>query len=199
MQNNGVATTEAPIKRERIRKDTYAIRKTLGIENEPYFDIVRHLELILQRINPAFYLCPAKDNELPRRFAVTLADGSEIRIRESVYNAAVTGHPWARIILAHELAHLMYHTGSDVVYAKAMPGTKIPPEYQVEFQADMFAAELLMPLHLIRGKTVREVMRLCGVTRKAAETQLRHARTVCKKHAKKLKARCKKKTTKYVT
>ena len=58
-----------------------------------------------------------------------------------------------------------------------------------EIKADIFAAELLIPYHLIKDKNVFQVKKHFGVSQSAAEAQLRQAAKVRKRHDKKSHAK----------
>lgn len=186
MPDKIVNFTLTPRTRENIRKDVFAIRESLGLRNILYFNIMEYLELVLQKADPEFYVCPVPNSELPKgQLAITIPSEHMIKVKLSVYNAACDGHPWARYIMAHEFGHYVYHSASDVVYAKVESGTRIPAKYNAEYQADMFAAELLAPLNLIKKMTAREIANKCGIPQKTATNQSKHARMVVKKHRRK--------------
>ena len=64
-------------------------------------------------------------------------------------------------------------------------GSRLPPDVDPERQADIFAAELLIPLHLIGDKNIYPVQKHFGVSRSAAKAQMRHASKVKKRHDRK--------------
>ena len=189
MGDFGIAITAEPIDRNKIRKDAYMIREKLGLKNQPFFPIMKHLELVLFEIDPLFYVQVVEEHELKGRFAEALPNDHLIRVKRSVYDAACADHPWARIIMAHELAHYMYHPLENMAYAKADRSEQVPVNFNPEYQADMFAAELLMPLNLIKNMRLDQVMRQCAVTKKAAANQLKHANQILNKHNKKVQKR----------
>lgn len=164
-----------PLDRNMIRKDAYHLRSVLGLKDVMNFPIMEVLELILPKIDPEFYVEPVPDEKLIGVYAETIPEQHTIRVKQSVYDAACRGSPWARKIMAHELAHYIYHDGKHVAYAKAIPGKQIPKQFSPEYQADVFAAELLAPIHLIRGMTPRTASKQCGVPVGMAEGQIREA------------------------
>lgn len=164
-----------PLDRNMIRKDIYHLRSILGLKDAMYFPIMEVLEWTIPQIDPEFYVEPVPDEKLIGMYAETIPEQHTIRVKQSVYDAAYRGLPWARKIMAHELAHYIYHDGKHVAYAKAIPGKQIPKQFSPEYQADVFAAELLAPLHLIRGMAPRTVAKLCGVPVGMAEGQIRES------------------------
>lgn len=160
-----------PRTRESIRKDTYELRKTLGLLSEPYFDIMTIIEQGLPLIDPDFYLEVVSDDQMGNVLAYSTPELHTIRVKESVYDGACLGHHWHRMTMAHEFGHYIYHTPSQVRLTRVSAGSRIPRECDPEIQADIFAAELLMPINLIKGMDSREIAQKCGVSFRAAENQ----------------------------
>lgn len=162
-----------PRSRKQIREFTYKLREALGLTDTPYFPIVQVLEWLLPEIDSEFVLEPVPDSELVGRSAETIPDQHLIRVKESVYNAACNGHPWARQILAHELGHYIFHDSRNVAYASPSHGEHIPKRFMPEYQADVFSAELLAPVHLVQGCSQNYIAQRFGVPRGMAEGQLK--------------------------
>ncbi len=168
--------------RNQIRKYTYQLRKDLNLDQTEYFPIMRILENVLPLIYPEFHIEAVEDGELPGRMAETTPEQWVIRVRSSVYMAACNGVAWARMIMAHELGHFLLHNSQNTTFAYVKKGSRLPPDIDPERQADIFAAELLIPYHLIKGKNVYQVKKHFGVSQSAAEAQLRQAAKVQKRH-----------------
>lgn len=168
--------------RNQIRKYTYQLRKDLGLDQTEYFPIMRILENVLPLIYPEFHIEAVEDKELPGRMAETTPEQWVIRVRQSVYTAACNGVAWARMIMAHELGHFLFHNTQNTTFAYVEKGSRLPPDIDPERQADIFAAELLIPYHLIKDKNVFQVKKHFGVSQSAAEAQLRQAAKVKKRH-----------------
>ena len=60
---------------------------------------------------------------------------------------------WQRFTLAHEIGHWMLHTGRSYFRERQTPGTDFHDRRrpQAEVEADLFAAELLMPQKVLRN------------------------------------------------
>lgn len=171
-----------PLTRQSIRKDTYQIRKSLDMLDETYFPIVQFIEIVLPKtIDPDFQLEVVPDNDLPGRLAESCPNQHVIRVKQVVYDGACQGHHWHRMTLAHELAHYLYHGEGNVKLARLDFGKKIPYNCNPEIQADIFAAELLMPIENIKGMTYIEVAKSCGVSYAAAKNQLKVIQNLEKK------------------
>lgn len=164
-----------PRDRNSIRKDTYRLREIMGLKDDLYFPIMKFLENAMPLVEPDFYVEAVEDEQLPGRMAETIPEQHLIRVRMSVYDAACKGHTWARKIMAHELGHYIYHDAKHIAYACPEPGTKIPKQFMPEYQADVFAAELLAPINLIRGMNPHAISQKCGVPLSSARGQLTQA------------------------
>ena len=178
-----------PRNRNQIRKYAYQLRKDLGLEQTEYFPIMRILENVLPLLYPEFHIEAVEDKDLPGRMAETTPEQWVIRVRQSVYVAACNGVAWARMIMAHELGHFLFHDAQNTTFAYVEKGCQLPPDVDPERQADIFAAELLIPYHLIKDKNVFQVKKHFGVSQSAAEAQLRQAAKVRKRHDKKSHAK----------
>lgn len=161
-----------PRSKDDIRSDTYLLRLKLGLEMTPCFPIVHFLENVLPLTDPLFCLEVVDDAELPGRHAEMIPHEHTIRVRISVYEAAIAEFWWARSILAHELGHYYYHDEYNVRYAKLDPFQKVPPDFDPERQANVFAAELLAPIHLIKGLSKETIGKEFGVSYAIAKGQL---------------------------
>lgn len=168
-----VANYIAPPKtRESIRKDVFKIRRAAGFIKEPFFPIVTFLENSLPIIDPSFHLEVVQDKHMMGRLAAYYPALNVIYMRESVYNGACEDHYWHRMTLAHELGHYFYHGTEQICLARLNKGEKIPSNCDPERQAEIFAAELLMPPNVIKGYDYKQVADLCGVSFKAAKIQV---------------------------
>lgn len=164
-----------PRGRKQIRKDARQLREVLGLAETPYFPIMQFIEWLLPLVDPEFVLEPVPDNELIGRSAETIPDQHLIRVKQSVYDAACQGHPWARQIMAHEVAHYLYHDSRHVAYAAPSKDEEVPKRFMPEYQANVFAAELLAPVDLVRGLKPATIAQRFGVPEGMAKGQLRQA------------------------
>lgn len=160
-----------PLSRQDIQEYAMAVRLLVGKENDPYFDIVRFLDIELPRLDPEFSLVVEDKDVLGECHGLTYPDRDEIHIRSDVYERADNGSGRDRFTMAHELFHLLQHVKENISYARTSDGVEVPAYRSPEWQADAFGGELLMPEHLIVNMTIDEVVEKCGVSRKAAKYQ----------------------------
>jgi Zn-dependent peptidase ImmA (M78 family) len=133
--------------------------------------MIRLIELVLPQVIDDFDYDIVPDRELGDAEATTSMTEKTIKISESCYEAARRGESRYEFTLAHELGHLLLHTGRPVQLAR---GTKVKAFVDAEWQADTFAGAFLMPADEVRrcGST-SEIMRKFGVSRQAAEVRCR--------------------------
>ena len=170
--------------RNQLRKEAYLLRKKFGLEKEKYFPIMEFLELVMPKIDPSFSVVPVEDSELIGRAAETIPEQHLIRVKESVYDGACLGAFWARSVMAHELGHYLCHSDGNVIYAYPALGERIPRDIDPEWQANVFAAELLAPVHLIDEENEYLVSKHFGVPKHTAKTQMVQVRKIQRRHDK---------------
>lgn len=156
-----------PTSRIKLRAYAKKIRElTKTPEDEP-FPVVPFLEIVLGAWNYEMDIVP--DEDMKTTYAETIPSLKIFRIRESVYDNAIEGSPRDRFTIAHEIGHLFLHDDVSVSFArneKSIPAYKDP-----EWQANTFAAELLVPLSRIRGLTIEEIAKKYSVSKKVAQIQ----------------------------
>lgn len=187
MSNNIGIRVAQPKTRNQIRKEAFQFRKALGFDKVEYLPIMEILELILPKLYPGFSVEPVEDFELKGRFAETRPEELLIKVKNSVYEAACNGHAWARMIMAHELGHFLLHNVNTTSFAYLEKYERLPQEVDPERQADIFAAELLIPIQLVKDKNDYQVSKHFGVSRSAAKNQIKQAQKVEKRHNRKKK------------
>lgn len=171
--------------RNQLRSQAYMLRKKFEMEHLKLFPIMDFLELIMPQVDPQFQVVPVEDSELCGRAAETIPSLHVIKVKQSIYDAACAGNAWARLVMAHELGHYMCHGDEVPSYAHPAPGEKIPDEINPERQADIFAAELLAPVHLITESSDYLVSKHYGVPRSVARVQMNQVKKIRRRHSKK--------------
>src|SRR5690606_10458936 len=104
--------------------------------------------------------------------ARTYPDRNLIQIRHSVYEGARTGGGQDAFTIAHEIGHLFLHRGATAYARTAMESGPHPTWCDSEWQADCYAAELLMPhAEVLLCTTPEEIQRRFGVSFQAASVR----------------------------
>ena len=161
-----------PLSRKAIANIAKSFRKRMNLDGECYFPILEFIENVLPQIDPNFDYEIVDYSELSvGTYALTYPDSSKMIIRKDVYDAACANQGRARFTLAHELWHYLGHESENISFARSTE--KVPAYMDPEWQANTFAAELLIPNYLVNGMTVDEIMNKCGVSRQCAEIQMR--------------------------
>ena len=160
-----------PMSRFAIRQVAEQVRSSLGLSEEPFFPVVEVAEQILdQEMNQLSFLV-GDSSEMGNAEGETCPSGKFIRLREDVYEGACRHRGRPRFTLAHELGHWFLHTGGTLT--RLQKNEEVPTYCDVEWQADWFAGELLMPLRFMDAyDTIDEVVERHGVSPMAAEVRL---------------------------
>lgn len=140
-------------------------------DNSEKFPIVEFIEKVVQKIDKELYFGVLPKYEMGNNHGLTDPVKKTIFIREDVYENALKGNGRDRFTIAHELAHYLMHSKQDIVFTRN--DEKLKPYEDSEWQANVFASELLMPDYLITEEdTVFTLMNRFGVTRSAAKVRL---------------------------
>lgn len=162
-----------PLPISAIRRSAIKLRDIL-IPGDSNFDLAEFIDN-LERFGITVDVVP--DSFLPRGTeASCIPEKRLIYIAESTYADACRNDERARFTIFHELGHLLLaHSRS--FHRDATPS--FPAYENSEWQADQFAAEILMPLHVITAKdlsTAWELQDEFGVSFRAATTRLKKLR-----------------------
>lgn len=162
-----------PLSRNQIRALAHGVRDLLG-STDPYFDVVRAIELRLEKLMPGFLFIVLDDDEMDRKHgrgchAVGYAGPRpKLEVRLSVYLGACEGRGRDRLTLAHEIGHFFMHVQMGMA-RRPSPAERFRDS---EWQADCFGAELLVDSRQVtRGMTVAQIEQRFGVSSDAANYQ----------------------------
>lgn len=159
-----------PRSRENIRKITKWVRKQLNMEKTLNFPIVEIIELLASDEKEVFDYEIVDEREMTDTYGTTNTVSNIMRIRENVYEGAINGNPRDRFTLCHEFGHWLLHQPECVSFARG----NIPKYCDPEWQANTFAAELMVPYYLVEGMSVEEIVEQCGVSYTCAEIQKKY-------------------------
>jgi hypothetical protein len=164
-----------PLSRGDIRRYADLIRnlafRELGISSA-YFPIVDIVERLLPRIDPDFHLEILEAEEMGDVHGLTVPSQHVIKLREDVYEGACNGGGRDRMTVGHELGHYILH--DDLRFPRQMKASDLPAYQNAEWQANCFAAELLVPAKraCICGDA-STIANLFGVSHESAAYQYR--------------------------
>jgi Zn-dependent peptidase ImmA (M78 family) len=146
----------------------------MGLSKQPRFPIMHLLEMIMPKIDEEFHIEILPYEKMGECFGVACPEEHKIILRQDVYNGACHNEGMHRFTVAHEIGHYLLHRQGTITLARLDPKEKIPAYRDPEWQANCFAAELLMPVNLIRNMSVDEVIQSCQVSFSAARVQQRN-------------------------
>lgn len=154
-----------PLSRKAIRQYVEMLRKKYGLEGLSCFPIAHFLEYLF----PDHYQVVSKLNM--GHYEGLMVTGQDIiAIREDVYDGAVAGDGRSRFTLAHEIGHFLMHRTDS--HPRMVNPKNLKPYENPEWQADNFASELLMPVNLVKGLLMDEIVKQCMVTPSAASVRI---------------------------
>lgn len=163
-----------PTSRKNIRDLAITIRHIVGMDNEKYFPVVDFLELVMPQIYDNFSYEIVHPDELKNEYGVTYPEKNVIKLREDVYENAISGVGRDRFTVAHEIGHYIMHKPGSLKLARSVNVKNVPAYKDPEWQANTFAGEFLAPPHIIRGLSVKEIAMCCGVSLDCARIQLKN-------------------------
>lgn len=156
-----------PMKWDAIAALAMQHRQMLGVQNREYLPVLDLVEKVLSQTLDMFEFLIGTGEEMGHNYGLTHPEGTFIMIREDHYIKACNDDPRSRWTLAHEWGHWALHSRQPL--ARASLGEPVQAFECPERQAHQFAAELLIPRHLIKGdRDVHSIMRRFGVSHEAA-------------------------------
>lgn len=154
-----------PRSRDELEEMAWQARADMGLMPFERVPVARLLENVVPLLIGDFHIRVVERGKLGRAEAVTDSVKPFITFDEDTYNGLYRDQPRPRMTGAHELAHLLLHTGqTGFAFLR-----KRDQRVDVEWQADVFAAAFLMPECAFRQvKSIEEAMKRFGVSRDAA-------------------------------
>lgn len=158
-----------------LQNDAMKLRSTLAPLNES-IDIIKVVERILPQEMQNFSFVILEDDEwnIEGVEAITISQDGNICmiIPEQTYRDARIGRGRAKFTIAHEVGHVVLHSAESIQLArKQTEYYSSDKEYSPEWQADVFAAELLCPSSQIKNMKIMEIRQTYIVSKSLAETQ----------------------------
>lgn len=116
------------------------------------------------------------NNELPGNVpaqCITDEDGYLIQIKDSVYSSAhLKNTGGSRMHIMHEIMHtFLDKLGFTPIYTRQLT-PNIPPYRRLEWAVMAIAGEVMMPYDATKGMSEKELMKIYGVSDKAAKKRL---------------------------
>lgn len=153
-----------------IRKVALLLRQTLKLEDVAKFPIIELIES-MHTIDEEFYYEIVDKETMGNIHGLACPNEHCIKIREDVYERCIAGYGRDRFTLAHELGHYLLHS-SEVTLAR-LGEERVQAYRDPEWQANTFAAELLMPIDLIDTNDIDEISNKFGVSYSAAKLRVK--------------------------
>ena len=154
-----------PMSRNSIRELAKSFRNLFGLEETLKFPVPQVIEWGLPALGLDYEYVSV--SEMGDAYGVTNTREGIMQIREDVYERAVKGNPRDRFTLCHELGHFLMHSPERVNFARG----NVPAYMDPEWQANVFAGELMAPYDLVKNMTPIEIADKCGMSMMAAQVQ----------------------------
>lgn len=160
-----------------IRLFVQNLKKLLKLSDYEYVNIVKILDVIsvlFSKIGLSFnYIVKTDDDPIFEKNEEAFTDMKTgiIYFKESVIeNACRKRYHRSSFTIAHELEHYFLHyLNENVKLSRVSVDAEVPIYKSPEWQADVFAAEFLMPFDKCKDMDIPEIRRKYHITRKAAE------------------------------
>lgn len=156
-----------------IREIVQEVKVKFGLENTLCFPVVKFFDNVLPDLFPDYRFLKCEKDEMNGEEAYTDHINKIVKIRVDVYKHAIAKSPRELFTIAHEIGHLFLHAGESMAFARTV--NKVPAYKSAEWQANYFAAELLMSSRLIIDMEIDEIAEKCSVSLTSASIQLSHA------------------------
>lgn len=164
----------SPKSRKEIRRVAKKLRNLLGIPPKAAIPIVMVMEFLMSGLEKEDYTLEiCEKQEMKGIYALTIPGEKVLKIREDAYIEACSGNPRHLFTIAHELGHAIFHRTNTIALARS--DEKIKKYEDPEWQANTFAAELMVPADEIIGMTVEEVMDTYSCSYTVASIQLQQS------------------------
>lgn len=170
-----ICSQAVPRSIDTIRSMALQVRDALGYRQVAQINTTEMLEFALPRILPGFIYDVKTMAKMGENEGLASPDRDYIAIREDVWEGARRGRGRDAFTLAHELGHVILHQSENLMQRR---GRGEPAIFcQPEWQADTFAAELLMDFRKIKATdTPHSISHRFGVSKACAERRLRTLR-----------------------
>ena len=129
------------------------------------------MELVVPKIVKGFNYEILPSDKMQNKCGETFPAEKRIVLSEEIYENAIKGDGFARYTVAHEIGHLFLNDVDSISLCRMESNEKLMPYEDPEWQADAFAAELLMYYPLVINMSEKEIVRKCKVTSRAAHVQ----------------------------
>lgn len=159
--------------RIKMRQSANEFRTRIHFEQYRCIPIVPVLES-LPEIFKGWNYEYVEDWELPDCHARTLIEDKVVLVRNSVYERACRGMGRDRMTIAHELGYVVVHGQNPLALNRDFnQDVPIRTCEDPEWQAKCWAGEFMAPKQHVEDWNAADIVEICGVSRDAAELQLR--------------------------
>jgi len=169
---------------EQLAADALKVRREHGYaDNEWAFDMLECLSrLQFTRSVPVKHFTRAPGGDP----AFVSYEPLELHISYEVHDKALKQDEWARVVLAHETAHLRLHSDGRNAFSpiRLAESSWVIKEQRVEWQAQTWSSYFLLPDAIVRDAgSIDALVELCKVDEETASFRLSQIREADKRRA----------------
>lgn len=139
--------------------------------DDPWLPVPELVEHLLPKVMPRYSFGVEEMAEMGNRHGYYDPVNSRLVLRADVYDGMCNHMGRDRFTATHEVGHLVLHSGG---LNRSIPGRELKVYRDPEWQANTFAAALLMPERMVRAcRSVEQVAAEFGVSLDAATLRLK--------------------------
>lgn len=163
-----------PMSTKDIRTIALNLRRMIGVKNNKKFPILYFIEWFVGNPDNDFSYEIEDVENMTGMYGLTDTNKNVMKIRLDVYEGAVKENPRDIFTLCHELGHYLLHQPEEVEFARGE--MDIPAYRNPEWQANMFAAELLAPYEQAKSMSIEQIANTYGMSMQAATIRYKQCR-----------------------
>ena len=162
------------LREETIEEAAIAWLREGDIYNRPYFNIIDFVKnCLMKKLRKGPFKIALFDAKPNDKLAYISFNPLTLNIDREIWLNAGIGEPFARLVVAHEIGHLIFHDA----FAQAFRTTPLfvlrrSRRKTPKWQAHTFAYYFLMPTHIVALHDLEALIGICGVTREIAIARL---------------------------
>jgi hypothetical protein len=165
-----------PRNTKQVRKVASTLHEVFSLNTNESIDVISLIDIDIPKKLEGFHYEVVPDKEMGNYAGLYYPAEMKMELKESVYDGACSGNGQDKFTIAHEIGHMILHS-DEVALAKTTSDSKPRIFEDSEWQADQFAAELLMPFNeVVSLNSPEEIQEKFKVSAQAARVRFEKVR-----------------------
>lgn len=161
---------------KQVRKVASTLHEVFSLNTNESIDVISLIDIDIPKKLDGFHYEVVPDQEMGDYAGLYYPTEMKMELKESVYDGACSGNGQDKFTIAHEIGHMILHS-DEVALAKTTSDTNHRRFEDSEWQADQFAAELIMPFDaVVNLKSPEEIQEKFKVSAQAARVRFEKVR-----------------------